>query len=84
MPDGFSAEEVVVGKAPAPKFHACVMPAPVLPVLVKSTVAPMQTGALLVNGAEGEGLMVITFVVVTTHHVGVVIDNFTVFAPGVV
>ena len=56
-PVGFCEVEVA-GEAPVPKSHEYVIPAPLLPVLVKFTAVFVQTGALLVNEATGDGLIV--------------------------
>lgn len=82
-PVGFSEVEVA-GEAPEPKSHEKVVPAPVLPVLVKSMAVPTHCGAVEVNDDVGAGLMVITLVVVTEHPPGPVMVSCTVFAPGVV
>jgi len=51
-PLGFCAVDVA-GLAPAPKFQLYTMLAPLEPVLVKLTPAPVQAGAVDVNEAVG-------------------------------
>jgi len=58
-PLGLSELEVP-GVAPAPKSQLYVMLAPVEPVLVKFTFAPVHCGALEVNEAVGTALILIT------------------------
>ena len=58
IPAGFSDVEVP-GFAPAPRSQKYDQLPPVLPVLVKSTPAPAQTGAVVVKLAVGVRLMLI-------------------------
>lgn len=82
-PVGFS-EVDVAGEEPEPKSHEKVVPAPVVPVLVKSIAVPTHCGAVEVKDDVGEGFTVMTCEFVITHPPGVVIVSTTVLEPEVV
>jgi len=74
----------VRGVAAAPKLQLYVKPAPVEPVLVKFTAAPMHWGALSLNEAVGPWLIVIDCVVVAEQPVSVFVTvSVTVTEPEV-
>ena len=72
----------VAGDAPLPKFHDHVTPVTV-PVLVKSTLAPVQPGAVELKLAVGVWLMVMVWVIVAGQVPLLVTVRVMVFVPAV-
>ena len=72
----------VAGVAPLPKFHSHVTPVTV-PVLVKSTFAPVQPGAVELKLAVGVWLMVMVCVMAWGQVPLLVTVSVMVFVPAV-